>query len=146
VDPHLQDTPFRFQVLCLIGFAARLRAGYYGDGKAIRGDTVAKNVSSVGQMIQSRRDGEAVAPVGADIECDEEGRWPNVEKLPVEADVPEYLIKQALIKAQGLHRGRAGCGGLDFDCFLLICSAWENIHSRELATAPNRDNSSSSRT
>jgi hypothetical protein len=37
-------------------------------------------------------------PVGADVECDEEGRWPNVEKLPVEADVPEYLIKQALTK------------------------------------------------
>jgi len=36
VDPYLQDTPFTIRVRLLTGFVARVRSGYYGQGKSVQ--------------------------------------------------------------------------------------------------------------
>lgn len=40
VDPYLQDTPFTIRVRLHTGFVARVRSGYYGQGKSVQAGSV----------------------------------------------------------------------------------------------------------
>ncbi len=102
VDPYLQDTPFTIRVHLLTGFAARARTGYYGRGKQIQAGSVSSAIKAVGQAIALATNTNPTKVVGSDSLiprlqqvldkfCKEDP--PTTKQLPVEADVPEYLVK-----------------------------------------------------
>jgi hypothetical protein len=48
VDPYLQDTHFSQQIRLLFGFAARVRTGYFGNGRQVKGCTVSSTITAIG--------------------------------------------------------------------------------------------------
>ena len=89
VDPNLQTTPFGLCCRCLMGYAARIRSGYFGKGKQVQASTVTSAITAVKLVgskqfiicIQELLDGYRIA------------NSPTEKKLPIEADVPELLSK-----------------------------------------------------
>jgi hypothetical protein len=51
VDPYLQETSFSTRMRVLSGFLARVRTGYYGQGKQVKNCTVSSALTAVGQTI-----------------------------------------------------------------------------------------------
>jgi hypothetical protein len=51
VDPYLQETSFSTRMRILSGFLARVRTGYYGQGKQVKNCTVSSALTAVGQTI-----------------------------------------------------------------------------------------------
>ena len=96
VDPYLQTTPFGLRCRCLMGYAARVRSGYFGKGKQVQASTVTSSITAVDTnnnptklvgseqfaiCIQELLDGYRIADP------------PTEKKLPIEADVPELLFE-----------------------------------------------------
>jgi len=105
VDPLLQGTPYSTQVRCLSGFAARVRCGAYGRGRTVKSDTVSTALSAVGKEIALACNGNPIKLGGSDKLLPRLGQmldgWrktdgPVLKKLPVEADIPEFLVKLGL--------------------------------------------------
>jgi hypothetical protein len=104
VDPYLQDTPFAKRVRLLSVFAARVRKGYYGNGNQVKNCTVSSAITAVGQTIALACDANLTKVTGSEsllprIQIMLDGYRkvdpPTRKKLPVQADVPELLVKQA---------------------------------------------------
>jgi hypothetical protein len=102
VDPFLQDTPFTIRVCLLTGFAGRVRTGYYGQGKQIQAGSVSSALTAVGQAIALATNTNPTKIVGSDklLPCLQQmlngfrkADSPTTKQLPVEADVPEYLVQ-----------------------------------------------------
>jgi hypothetical protein len=66
VDPYLQGTNFQKQIGILSGFAARVRTGYYGNGKEVKKCTVSSAITAVGQMIALACDSNPTKVVGSE--------------------------------------------------------------------------------
>ena len=101
VDPYLQDTPFTIRVRLLSGFAARVRTGYYGRGKQVQACSVSSAITAVGQAIALATNTNPTKIVGSDkllprlqqmLDGFRKADPPTTKQLPVEADVPEYLV------------------------------------------------------
>ena len=101
VDPYLQDTPFTTRVRLLSGFAARVRTGYYGRGKQVQAGSVSGAITSVGQEISLATNTNPTKIVGSDkllprlqqmLDGFRKADPPTTKQLPVESDVPEYLV------------------------------------------------------
>ena len=101
VDPYLQDTPFTTRIRLLSGFAARVRTGYYGCGKQVQAGSVSGAITSVGQEISLATNTNPTKIVGSDkllprlqqmLDGFRKADPPTTKQLPVEADVPEYLV------------------------------------------------------
>jgi hypothetical protein len=103
-DPYLQDTPFAWRVRALTGFAARAQQGAYGKGCKVQSHTVSGHVTSIGQMINLACRTNPVKTLGSKkfltrLQQTLDG-WrhedpPTLKKLPVESDVPEYLVNES---------------------------------------------------
>ena len=105
VDPFLQDTPFTIRVRLLTGFAGRVRTGYYGQGKQIQAGSVSSAVTAVGQAIALATNTNPTKIVGSDkllprlqqmLDGFRKADPPTTKQLPVEADVPEFLVQLGL--------------------------------------------------
>ncbi len=107
VDPFLEDTPFTNRVLLLTGFAGRVRTGYYGQGKQIQAGSVSSAITAVGQMIALAMNTNLPIPqiVGSDKllprlqqmpDGFKKADPPTTKQLPVEADVPKFLVQLGL--------------------------------------------------
>jgi hypothetical protein len=106
VDPHLQDVGYQKRAQLLTGFAQRVRNGGFGSGREVKGDTVAMALSSVGTEITMVCGTNPLKVVGTNnyiprVEQTFNG-WqktdhPVEKKLPVEVDVPELLVRMALM-------------------------------------------------
>jgi hypothetical protein len=101
VDPYLQETPFTIRVRLLSGFAGRVRTGYYGRGKQIQACSVSSAVTAVGQAIALATNTNPTKIVGSDkllpriqqmLDGFRKADPPTTKQLPIEADVPEYLV------------------------------------------------------
>ena len=104
VDPYLNErtTRFRVRVRTLTGFAARTRTGYYGRGKQVAVGSVRPALTAVSQTIEMDSGTNPVKVTGSNdlllpLQLVLKG-WrkkdkPTQKKLPVEADIPEYLSK-----------------------------------------------------
>jgi hypothetical protein len=115
VDPFLRDTPFVEAVRAITGFAARVRVGGFGRSRVVKADTVSTAISAIGKEIALARGvnpnklrySEKLLPRIAQmlLEGWRKKDEPVMKKLPVEVDVPEYLVKLGLVPgASGLVR------------------------------------------
>jgi len=105
VDPFLQDTPFTIRVRLHTGFAGRVRTGYYGQGKQIKVGSVSSAITAVGQAIVVATNTNPTKIVGSDkllphlqqmLDGFRKADPPTTKQLPVEADVPEFLVQLGL--------------------------------------------------
>ncbi len=105
VDPYLQDTPFMMQVCLLTGFAGQVRTVYYGRGQQIQAGSVSSTITSVGQMIPLATNTNPTKIAGSEklLPCLQQmldgfrkADPPMTKQLPVEADVPEFLVNLGL--------------------------------------------------
>jgi len=105
VDPFLQDTLFSERVCLLKRFADRVRMGYYGQGKQVQAGSVSSAITSVGQAIALATNSNPTKIVGSEkllprlqqmLDGFQKADPPTLKQLPVEADVPEFLVKHGL--------------------------------------------------
>jgi hypothetical protein len=101
VDPYLQDTPFTIRVCLLLGFAGRVRTGYYGCSKQVQASSVSSAITAVGQAIALATNTNPSKIAGLDkllprlqqmLDSFQKVNPPSTKQLPVEADVPKYLV------------------------------------------------------
>ncbi len=102
VDPFVQDTPFTIRVRLLTGFEGCIRTGYYGQGRQIQAGSVSNATTAIGQAIPLAMNTNPTIIVGSDklLPCLQQMfdgfrkvDPPTTKQLPVEADVPEFLIQ-----------------------------------------------------
>jgi len=105
VDPYLQRMSYTHTVRILSGFAARVRQGKYGRGRTVQTCTVSSAITAVGQTIALACGANPTKLGGSEkllprLQQIMDG-WrkedpPTHKMLPVEADVPEFLVNMAL--------------------------------------------------
>jgi hypothetical protein len=112
VDPYLQQVPYATRVQCLMGFAAQTRTGFYGHGRQVQSSTVTGTITAVGQMIALACNENPTKVIGFNkflpalqtmLDGYTKANPPTKKKLPVEADVPELLLKMGYGKFGSLH-------------------------------------------
>ena len=145
VDPFLQDTSLTNRVRLLTGFAGRVRTGYYGQGKQIQAGSVSSAITAVGQAIALATNTNPTKIVGSDkllprlqqmLDGFRKADPPTTKQLPVEADVPEFLVQLGLFpEAHELDRA---LGDLTMIAFYYTCYALANTPLRGLATIPSK--------
>ena len=100
LDPHLQDVTFTTATRALTGFTARVRTGQYGRGRQITAPAVNSAITAVGKTIALARGHNPTKIAGSDkllprlsqmLEGWTQEDPPTLKKLPVEADIPEYI-------------------------------------------------------
>jgi hypothetical protein len=105
VDPLLQDTPFVEAVRAITGFTARVRIGGFGHGRVVKADTVSTAISAVGKEItlacgvnptKLKYSEKSLPRIAQMLDRWRKKDEPVMKKLPVEVDVPEYLVKLGL--------------------------------------------------
>ena len=105
VEPFLQDTLFTIKVHLLTGFVGRVRTGYYGQGKQIQAGSVSSTIMAIGQVIALATNTNLTKIVGSDklisrlqqmLDGFRKADPPTTKQLPVEADVPEFLVQLGL--------------------------------------------------
>jgi hypothetical protein len=102
VDPYLQHTKFETKIRCLTGFGAHTITGYYRQGQQVQAATVTGATTAVGQKISMAVGDNPTKVSGSEkflpalqvmIEGYSKADSPTKKMLPVEADVPELLVK-----------------------------------------------------
>ena len=105
VDPFLQGTQYDQRARYLSGFAARVRSGGFGRGREVKADTVATALSAVGKEISLVHGVNPIKTPGSErliprlaqmLDGWRKSDPPVEKKLPVEVDVPDYLVKLGL--------------------------------------------------
>ena len=106
VDPYLQGIVYQRRVRTLSGFAGLARQGYWGRGRQIRSGSVSGMLSAIGKEISLVHEHDLTKVKGTDkfvprLQQTLEG-WaksdpPTMKKLPVEADIPEQILKWCLL-------------------------------------------------
>ncbi len=100
VDPSLQGVPFGTKSRLLTGFVQRVREGYYGRGTTVGAGTVCTAITATGQTIAMAHRENPTKTLGSERffprlqQCIDGYRKQDPlsqKKLPVEADVPEYI-------------------------------------------------------
>jgi hypothetical protein len=104
VDPYLQNTQFSKQIRLLSGFAAQVRTGFYGQQKQVKNCTVSTALTAVGQTIPLACNSNPTKVTGSErflprlqimLDGYRKVDPPTKKMLPVQADIPELLIKMA---------------------------------------------------
>ncbi len=101
LDPHLQGVKYTLQVRTLTGFAGQVRTGYYGRGRQISAAAVTSALTAIGTTISLACGNNPTKLVGAQdhmvpriaqmLAGFRNKDPPTVKKLPIEADIPEYI-------------------------------------------------------
>ena len=100
LDPYLQKTVFTHKSRALSGFAARVRAGYYGRGHKITAAAVASAISAIGATIalatgcnptKLDNSDKLLPRLSQMLDGMRREDPPTMKKLPVESDVPQFL-------------------------------------------------------
>ncbi len=139
VDPLLQGTSFKQRVRSLSGFAGVVRAGCFNrDRRQVRATTVSSAITAVGKACALEH---GVYPT----KCENSGKFlprlqqmfdgmgkadpPTTKELPVEADVPEFLVQAAMkIGASACDRAVAD---LTMIAFYYLLRVWEYTNKGE---------------
>ncbi len=117
VDPYLQQVPYVTRVQCLTAFAAQTRTGFYGHGRQVQSSRVTGAITAVGHTIALACNKNPTKVIGSDyflpalqimLDGYTKANPPTKKKLPVEADVPELLIKMGYGKSVFLHAQAVG--------------------------------------
>ena len=101
MDPYLQGVRYDHRVRLLTGYAAAIRSGYYGRGRTVTAATVSTALTAVGQTIALAvginptklpgGDNKLLPRLSQALDGWRKSDPPPTKKLPVEADIPEYL-------------------------------------------------------
>ena len=101
MEPLLQRTGYVTHIRVLTGFATRVWRGCYGRGKQVQTSTVCGAITAVGQEIALACEINPTKIMGSDkllphLQQTNDG-WrkedpPTMKMLPVESDVPEWLV------------------------------------------------------
>ncbi|KAL7458421.1 hypothetical protein ACHAWC_009998 [Mediolabrus comicus] len=105
VDPYLSHvtTSFQSKARMLTGFAARVRAGFYGRGREVKADTTSAAITAIGQAVslehgvdptKEEASTKRLFPLQVMLDGWRKDEPPTTKKLPVEVDVPEYLAEE----------------------------------------------------
>jgi hypothetical protein len=142
VDPLPQGVPFGTKSRPLTGFAQRVREGYYGQGTTVRAGTVCTAITAIGQTIAMANGENPTKMLGLEKfflrlqQCIKGYRKQDPVsqmKLPVEADIPKYLVECALDPSTNeLHKA---VGDLSLIAFYYL------LRVGEYTTKGKRDNS-----
>jgi hypothetical protein len=117
VDPYLQQVPYAKRVQCLTGFAARTRTGFYGHGQQVQSSMVTGAITTVGHAIALACNENPTEVLGSEkflpalqimINSYTKADPLTQKKLPVEADVPELLIKMSYGKSGSIQLQAVG--------------------------------------
>ena len=101
LDPYLQNTTITTSTRALTGFAARVRSGYYGRGRKITAPAVNSALTAIGQTIAMATGINPTKQHGSDkliprltqiLDGWKKEDPPTLKKLPVEVDIPEYIV------------------------------------------------------
>jgi hypothetical protein len=93
------------RVRLLTGFAGRVHTGYCGQGKQIQAGSVSSAITAIGQAIALATNTNPTKIVGSDkllprlqqmLDGFRKADPPTTKQLPVEADVPEFLVQLGL--------------------------------------------------
>ncbi len=104
VDPYLQGKQFPTTMRTLSGFLARVRTGYYGQGKQVENCTLSSPLTAVGQTIVLACNNNPTKVKGSDklfpclqvmLDGYRKEDPATIKKLPVQSDVPELLVTMA---------------------------------------------------
>jgi len=107
VDPTLapERTSFGTKINTIMGFSARIKSGWYGHGHQVANGTVTTALTAVGQAFSVDDRGNPLKPQGSkdyhhEVKVKLDG-WkkddpPTMKKLPIEVDIPEYLVERAI--------------------------------------------------
>ena len=111
VDPTLQNTPFQECVSSLRGYAAAIRKGKFSrQPSQVRATTVGSALTAVGKACEmvhgvnpTKKEGsdKFVARLQQTLDGWRKDDPPCKKELPVEADVPEWLVDKALEMGAG---------------------------------------------
>ena len=102
MDPYLEGVGFEQCIRCLSGFAAQIRQGGYSRGRTVKSDTVSTALSAIGKEVSLVSNVNPIKQMGSDkllpLLAQMLDGWrkvdgPVLKKLPVEADVPESMVK-----------------------------------------------------
>ena len=101
VDPYLQGIGYEHRVRLLTGYAAAVRCGHYGRGRTVTTATVSTALTAVGQTVALAiginptklpgGDNKLLPRLSQMMDGWRKSDPPTAKKLPVEADIPEYL-------------------------------------------------------
>ncbi len=141
VDPSLQGVPFGTKSRLLTGFAQRVREEYYGRGTTVRAGTVCTAIMAIGQTIAMVHRENPTKTLGSERffpclqQCIDGFRKQDPvsqKKLPVEVDIPKYLVECTLDpSANELHKA---VGDLSLIAFYYL------LRVGEYTTKGKRDN------
>jgi hypothetical protein len=119
VNPHLQQVPYATRVQCLTGFAAQTRTGFYRHRRQVQICMVTGAFTAVGQTIALACNENPTKVIGSDkflpalqimLDGYTKADPPTKKKLLVKADVPELLIKMAMVdRAPSMHKQLGTC-------------------------------------
>lgn len=107
VDPELQGISFRDRSTLLGGFAALVRQGYFGRGKQIQAPSVSSAITAVGKAIalvheinptKCPHSNQFIPRLQEMFEGWRRDDPPTQKKLPIEVDIPEWLVRRGLEK------------------------------------------------
>jgi hypothetical protein len=105
MNPYLQDVRFNHRMHLTTGFASRIRRGKYSGNRTVRASTVSSALTSIGQTIALVFEHNPFNVMGSDkfhgrisqmLNSWKQNNPATSKKLPVEADVPEYLVNIGL--------------------------------------------------
>jgi hypothetical protein len=98
LDPYLQNTPFNHRICT--GFASQIRRGYYSNKCQVRDGTISIAITAIGKTIALAYEHNPTKVLGSNKFHDRiqevlDG-WKqhdphSTKKLPVEADIPEFI-------------------------------------------------------
>jgi hypothetical protein len=106
LEPTLQNVPYIEWSQVLTGFAQRIREGYYGRGSQVRANTICSALTAVGQTIDLAHGNNPTKLAGSKqfipqlqqvLDVYRKEGPVSLKKLPVEANVPEFLVNTSYI-------------------------------------------------
>ena len=132
VDPQLQGVTFEEKCNTALSFAAAIRVGRYGGGRQVRASTVSAALAAVNTSIALAIDQQPLKVQGSKefipVIAQTLSGWrkedpPIQKKMPVEADVPEFLAEAGRLP-EANELGRA-VGDLSLIAFYFLLRVGE---------------------
>ena len=141
ISPYL-DEPGTDNILILVGFAERVRTGYFGRGKAVGVQQVTVALRAVGKTCKLagkpnpvyRAEQKYLLPIERQVECYRREDPPPVPELAVPVAVPNWLFQQGLTSRASRKTEAVGLQVMIGFYFLLRVGEYTNTRRNKSPT------------
>jgi hypothetical protein len=134
VDPTLapETTPFQTKINTIMCFTGRVKSGWYGHGRQVANGTVTSALTAVGQAFSVDDRGNPLKPHGSQdyhyavkvmLDGWKKEDLPTMKKLPIEVNIPEYLVERSMEPNSG--EGRKAIADLTLIAFYYLLRVGE---------------------